>query len=100
MYLMSVANAKKYFPEPGSAKAYMLQTGYTSDDSVFLTVERERHDWWLGTPGSEEGCVAYVNEIGMIDEEGFECYADEIGVRPMIRVDISRVMDLFDMEVN
>ena len=42
--------------------------------------------------------MAYVTPRGDIDEEGFECFADEIGVRPMIRIDLSRIMDLFKAE--
>lgn len=92
LYLMTAAEAKKYFPEPGSAKAYMPFVDFGDEhDHICYTVEREAYSWWLNTPGSEPYCVAIADWRGNIDEEGINCASDEIGVRPMIRIDLSGI---------
>ena len=94
--LMTIDDAKKYFPEPRNARAFMPMAEISRDDEggELFRVTREPNEWWLSTPGTQRRSVAYVNRWGEIDEGGIECSADEIGVRPMIRIDLSGIKDL------
>lgn len=87
VYLLTVEKARKYFPQPGSAAACMLEC----DGCDASTIERCPQEWWLCTPGSEPGLTAYVTHKGEISEEGFASDADEFGVRPVIWIDLARL---------
>ncbi len=47
--------------------------------------------WWLRTPGSENGCVQYVDADGFIIEKGCPS-EDNLGVRPALWIDLESLL--------
>lgn len=97
VYLLTVDKVRKYFPEPGSAAARMpiLDTCKPEKNNGYcFGIEEYPHEWWLCTPGTEEGSTAYVTCRGSIDEEGNDSGAEGFGVRPVIWIDIGRMKEL------
>lgn len=85
VFLLSAEEAKRFFPRPGSAAARMLKVENGQRRSACW-------DWWLRSPGMTWEYAAYVTPSGEIDEDGFNCAADEIGIRPAIRVHLERFL--------
>lgn len=82
--LLSTEEVRRYFPEPGSAAAPLLEVEGG---------QREYTDWswWLRSPGFDEEFTAYVTASGHVNEFGVDCTCDEIGVRPAFWLDLSRL---------
>lgn len=93
VFLLGANGVRKFFSRPGSARAVMLQTDdFLADDGTDLPIiGEEYHEWWLRSPGTDDGCIMYVDCSGNIDQEGYDPGADEFGVRPVIRIDLSRI---------
>ena len=47
--------------------------------------------WWLRTSGMDAQHIICINEDGSADFEGMESSADEVGIRPAMWIDLSRL---------
>ncbi len=93
MFLLSVGQAKKYFPNDSDRKA--KGTKYYKSKLDFSDRVRGRsHNWWLRTPGKYDSYVAAVDKSGEIDKAGYSAAllslndAGADGVRPAMWVKI------------
>ncbi|MCI6665248.1 MAG: DUF6273 domain-containing protein [Lachnospiraceae bacterium] len=75
VFLLSVEEAKRYFPTDDERKL---------DASKFIFTSKE--DWWLRTPGKSAGYVAYVDAKGIIHEEGDIGWPQGSGVPSITKV--------------
>ena len=75
VFLLSVEEAKRYFPTDNERKL---------DASKFIYTSKE--DWWLRTPGKSAGYVAYVDAKGIIHEEGDIGWPQGSGVPAIAKV--------------
>ena len=83
VFLLSVDEAKKYFPNDGSRQA----AGAKDLKNGSLYVDENGYSlWWLRTPGAVGSASAYVDHLGRIKEGGMYNKYYYVGVRPAIWV--------------
>jgi len=97
VFLLSRGEAERYFSRPGSASAAMIYQERTASGIPYL--DEWVNAWWLRTPAEDEYSVMVVDRDGTVCEEGVGIGADEIGIRPAIRLSISRVRNIMDAEI-
>lgn len=85
VFLLSMTEAKHYF---GSDDARQCRpTGYATANIS----EKNYSDfcrWWLRTPGSTQESATYVDDYGIIDEEGSVVELDYCAVRPAMWIEL------------
>jgi len=68
IFLLSVDEARKYFPDDSARQAY--------------NTNGEADWWWLRTPGRGNIYAAYVSEDGSVDSDGCMVSKNDGGIRP------------------
>lgn len=89
VFLLSIGEVERYFDDRLYEAAAQLVI--LSDDED--TLEYQDEIWWLRSPGAGEAYAAMILEDGTIDYQGLEVSADEIGVRPAIRVNTKKLIE-------
>ena len=88
VYLLSLNEALRYFSNINDRRA-------TSTTASYPNTYTDMNDyccWWLRTPGARLESAVGVDTSGQVMTVGYDCYRNEqIGVRPVIVVDISAV---------
>ena len=85
LFLLSIREAKKYFPEYGDAKAEI--TGYCRNRGPFEYASGYCA-YWLRTPGEYTDFASYADENGSIVAKGGGVKIDYIAVRPALWIKI------------
>lgn len=90
VFVLSVDEAMKYFSNDDericAPTYYALQNGVHLVDLGVGTPEFCR--WWLRTPGEYNSKSAVVVNTGTIGTRGLPVYQDDLGIRPVIWVNI------------
>jgi tetratricopeptide (TPR) repeat protein len=88
VYLLSLNEALRYFSSVRDRMATCTPASY----SQTYTDYNDCCVWWLRTPGARLESAVGVDPTGQVLTVGYDCYRNEqIGVRPVIVVDISAV---------
>ena len=88
VFLLSLNEVLSYF---GSITERKLKCTYASYSNTYLD-GNDYCCWWLRTPGAMLESAVCVDTTGKVVTGGYDCYKNEhIGVRPVIRIDISPV---------
>ena len=90
VYLLSMNEALQYFRTLSDRKLTCTTASYTQT----YTNSDDFCCWWLRTPGARLESAVGVDPTGQVMTVGYDCYKnDQIGVRPVIVIDISAVGD-------
>ena len=88
VYLLSMNEALQYFRTMALRKLTCTTASYTQT----YTDSNDYCCWWLRTPGARLESAVGVDPTGQVMTVGYDCYKnDQIGVRPVIVIDISAV---------
>lgn len=88
VYLLSMNEALSYFKNLNDRKLTCTAASYPGT----YTDYNENCCWWLRTPGARMESAVGIDASGQIMTVGYDCYKnDQIGVRPVIVIDISGV---------
>ena len=88
VYLLSLNEALTYFSSPEDRLLTCTAASYPDT----YTDAEDCCCWWLRTPGARLESAVGVDTSGQVMTVGYDCYRNEqIGVRPVIVVDISAV---------
>ena len=88
VYLLSLNEALSYFSSITDRKLKCTDASY----AMTYTDGNDYCCWWLRTPGAQLSSAAGVDTTGQVMSVGYDCYKNEqIGVRPVIVIDISAV---------
>ncbi|MBQ6065946.1 MAG: hypothetical protein IJK89_03915 [Clostridia bacterium] len=88
VYLLSLNEALSYFRTVGDRKLTCTPASYQQT----YTDQNDFCCWWLRTPGAQLKSAVGVDTAGQVMSVGYDCYKNEqIGVRPVIVVDVSGV---------
>ena len=88
VYLLSLNEALSYFRSVSDRKLTCTTASYQQT----YTDQNDCCCWWLRTPGAQLKSAVGVDTSGQVMTVGYDCYKNEqIGVRPVIVVDISGV---------
>lgn len=88
VYLLSLSEALSYFRTTSDRKLTCTPASYQQT----YTDQNDFCCWWLRTPGAQLKSAVGVDTTGQVMSVGYDCYKNEqIGVRPVIVVDISGV---------
>ncbi len=88
VYLLSLNEALHYFSNLNDRKLTCTPASYPDT----YTDYNDNCCWWLRTPGARLQSAVGVDANGQVMTVGYDCYRNEqIGVRPVIVVDISAV---------
>ena len=88
VYLLSMNEALTYFRKVGDRKLTCTPASYPDT----FTDDSDNCCWWLRTSGARLESAMGVDPSGQVMTVGYDCYKnDQIGVRPVIAVDISGV---------
>ena len=88
VYLLSLNEALTYFKKAGDRKLTCTPASYPDT----YTDDSDNCCWWLRTSGARLESAVGVDASGQVMTVGYDCYKnDQIGVRPVISVDISGV---------
>ena len=90
LFLLSCEEVLELFPSSDALMAALPVLEEDFQNPGRFSVINDLKPWWLRTPGKEDDCcMAVVTEFGELDEFGIDCDADEIGIRPAMRLDLS-----------
>ena len=98
LFLLSIEECKRYLPAIDDRIVVTHFVDKLTDEPIEISLVPQ--SWWLrskaeGGDYSEVGMISGVFETGNIDcEEGFECTADELGVRPAMWIDVNKIESL------
>ena len=94
VFLLSVAEAEKYFGEDSLRKAENTPNAMAFNAGNAET--GDKCEWWLRTPGSSASNAAVVREDGAILTDGIECGNGSVAVRPAFWADVSKLDKMAD----
>ena len=90
VYLLSLDEALSYFRTANARKLTCTNASYVNT----FTDDNDNCCWWLRTSGARLESAVGVDPSGQIMTVGYDCYKnDQIGVRPVIVIDISGVSE-------
>lgn len=105
LFLLSLEEANRYLgvsmnPEDESgnecentaAAAYMMMADPPLKKGICdVEVFPQSFPWWLRTAGIDAASTMCINDHGHADFEGIASDADEVGIRPALWIDLSRL---------
>lgn len=91
LFLLSAREAEQYLQDRELAVGEILYADSSWEEAVAAELTLETYCWWLRTTGGTQSCVAVVGEDGGVDLYGVDSDADEVGVRPAMWIDISKL---------
>ncbi len=92
VFLLSIAEAKKYFTTDESLKCtpttYAETQGVWTSDSYKTASGKATCGWWLRSPGDGQSSAAIVNYVGSVGYGGMYVNRDRVAVRPAMWINL------------
>ena len=92
IFLLSIeeANNSSYFPN-GSNSRKSTNTAYVASYSGMLGAGKADY-WWLRSPGEDDDCAAFVDDGGVVYNNGYIVVHTNTAVRPAFNLNLNSVL--------
>ena len=87
VFLLSITGANKYFNSDSARQCE--PTDYAVASGAYVNSINDNCWWWLRSPGVGQGCAAYVDSVGDVNEYGNYVDYDDDAVRPALWIDLN-----------